>query len=172
MSAAGVQSPDAITAGTQFSGVALSGVQVSPFAAISVQTSAVGASGSHFSRALAAIIADIDANAIPFNRRCGVGVIVRLADVAALAFLMIAVAAVMDSAHAAVASTCRSRITSAETVAAHAAVAGTSRTRSTLAAAVAAAAVDASALIKRAAEAAVVSVALVCAATILASPSA
>ena len=164
--------PDAITAGTQFSGVALTGVQVSPFAAISVQTSAVGASGSHFRRAFAAIIADIDANAIAFSLRWGAGVIIRLADVAALALLIIAVSAVMDSAQAAVASTCRSRITSAEAVAAHAAVAGTSRTRSTLAAAVAAAAVDASALIKSAAVAAVVSVAFTCAATILASPSA
>ena len=128
--------PDAMTAGAQFSGVALSGVQVSPFAAISVQTSAVGASGSHFSRALAAIIADIDANAIALRRRCGVGVIIRLVAVCALALLIIAVSAVMDSAHAAVASTCRSRLTSAETVAAHVAGALASRTRSALVAVV------------------------------------
>jgi len=144
--------PDATAAGTHVSGVA--------------------GSGSHFNRALAAIIADNDVNAIALRRRCGVGVTVRLADVCALALLMIAVAAVMDSAHAAVASTCRLRITPAETVAAHAAVAGTSRTRSTLAATVAAAAVDASALTKRAAAADAVRVAFTCAATILASPSA
>ena len=171
-SAAGVQVPDATAAGTHVSGVAFSGVQSFAASVASTQISGVAGSGSHFSRALAATIADIDVNAIAVKRRCGVGVIVRLAEVCALPLVIIEVSAVIDSAHAAVASPGRTRTTPAEAVVAHVAVALPGRTRSTLAAAVAAAVVAAPAVTKRAVSAAVVSVAVTCAATILASPTA